>query len=115
MFKKLKETTETFKSKDSKHFKCSNCNQVFLNEYPNKGKICSGIVKNPVRQCDLIRLCQTFPDGKTFKNDMSLDEASFLSTTLQIVVSQGLRFFYKRPCEVCTEQEPSCFNREKKR
>lgn len=91
-----------------KYFSCDNCNQVFVNDYSNGGKLCSGIVAEPIRNCDLIRICQVFGDGKTHRNDIALDEAAFHVVAIQMALAQAMTFFYKRPCDDCREKSESC-------
>ncbi|MDA8155581.1 MAG: hypothetical protein M0Z52_03875 [Actinomycetota bacterium] len=91
-----------------KHFSCKNCQRVFRQEYPNKGRVCTGIVKDPFRQCDLLRLCQRYDNGQEHKQDIAIDEAASLVLAIQGVLANGLAFFYKRPCDGCQQKSEGC-------
>jgi hypothetical protein len=93
---------------EDKHFSCENCNQVFCHHYPNGGKLCTGIVQETIRNCDLVRVCQVYEDGKTYNMDIAIDEAAVHIAAMQMALAQALRFFYKRPCADCQEKTESC-------
>lgn len=83
---------------------CDNCNIVLKHEFSNEGFICSGIVIDPFRNCDVIRTCQKYDDGQIFLEDKSLDEALILSNALSLAATEYLRFGYKRPCNNCPDE-----------
>lgn len=87
---------------------CDNCNQVYEREYSNGGKQCFGLVKDTYRDCDVIRACQKYDNGKMFLQDLSPDEAAEMATGYSAVVRTWFSFFYKRPCETCEQKESDC-------
>jgi hypothetical protein len=87
---------------------CENCDQVYKREYSNGGKQCFGLVKSTFRDCDVIRACQKYDNGKMFLQDLSPDEAAEMATGYAAVVRTWFSFFYKRPCETCDQKEPGC-------
>lgn len=82
---------------------CSNCDKVFEHTYSNGGLICTGMVSETYRNCDVIRICQKYDDGEIYKQDISLDEAFVLSSAIQLAATNYLKFVYQRPCENCPE------------
>lgn len=87
---------------------CENCNQVYEREYSNGGKQCFGLVKDTFRDCDVIRACQKYDNGKMFLQDLSPDEAAEMATGYAAVVRTWFSFFYQRPCGSCEQKESDC-------
>lgn len=87
---------------------CENCNQVYEREYSNGGKQCFGLVRDTFRDCDVIRACQKYDNGKMFLQDLSPDEAAEMATGYAAVVRTWFSFFYQRPCGTCEQKESDC-------
>lgn len=87
---------------------CENCDKVHERIYSNGGKLCFGIVKNPFRQCDVVRTCQTYDTGKSFVQDVALDEAMEAIAGLSATVNAYIGACFERPCEGCQEKEHGC-------
>lgn len=87
---------------------CDNCNQVHRKEYPNGGKLCFGIVNIPFRACDMIRSCRTYDNGKTFLEDVAMDEATEALAGYSAAINTLVSFTYVRPCDECDKEEAGC-------
>jgi hypothetical protein len=87
---------------------CDNCNQVYEREYSNGGKQCFGLVKDTFRDCDVIRACQKYDNGKMFLQDLSPDEAAEMATGYSAAIRTWFSFFYQRPCGTCEQKQSDC-------
>ena len=88
--------------------KCGGCEMVYCKEYSNGGKQCFGLVSDTHRDCDIIRSCQKYDNGKEFYQDLSLDEAAEMAVGYAAVVNNATKFYYERPCGSCEQRENDC-------
>jgi hypothetical protein len=98
---KVKLTEEEIKS-------CDNCNKVHERLYSNGGKLCFGVVNVPFRACDFIRSCRTYDNGKTFLEDVAVDEAAEALAGYAAALNSVIGFTYNRPCSECDKEETGC-------
>ena len=88
-------------------WECGNCNRTFRHLFSNNLFFCTGLVKDTIRNCDVIRYCQGSEKEPepTVEMDISLDEAAIFTSGLSMALTTYLIFGYRRPCNQCPDKE----------
>lgn len=87
---------------------CDNCDKIQEKIYKNGCKTCFGVVLIPFRACDMVRCCQEFDNGKKYKTDIALDEATEMLSGYAAVVNAITSGSYLRPCDECKQKSEGC-------